>query len=146
MVVTEKNTEVTSRETKPKIKLWYARLGGVRFERLKDLGKLYLKLVKLPLTDTFDEVCQCSNAANKQHSLSRRACSSRRKTHTDECDILTPVISRVEEQREHTFAAPQQGDALELGEPVDVMDHEGVHQRTPYLSKKNISGSAFIHC
>ncbi len=57
-------------------------------------------------------------------------------THTDECDILTPVISRVEEQREHTFAAPQQGDALELGEAVDVMDHEGVHQRAPYLSKK----------
>jgi hypothetical protein len=56
---TERNSEVTSRDTKAKIKLWHARLGGVGFERLKELGKLYPKLVQIPLTATFDEVCRC---------------------------------------------------------------------------------------
>jgi hypothetical protein len=50
---------VTSHATKTKIKLWHARLGGVSFERLKELGKLYPKLVKIPLMATFDGVCQC---------------------------------------------------------------------------------------
>jgi hypothetical protein len=35
--------EVMSHATKTKIKLWHARLGGVGFERLKELGKLYPK-------------------------------------------------------------------------------------------------------
>ena len=56
---TEGVREVMSHATKTKIKLWHARLGGVDFERLKELGKLYPKLVKIPLTSTFDEVCQC---------------------------------------------------------------------------------------
>ena len=76
-------------------------------------------------------------------------CSFRNKNeHTDECDILTTVIPQVEEQREHTFAAPQQGDALELGEAVDVTDHEGVHSalHSSPTTKKIISGSAFINC
>ena len=56
-------------------------MGGVIFERLKELHKLYPKLVKLPLTATFDEVCQHSNAANEQHTLS--------------LDVLAPTAARL---------------------------------------------------
>jgi hypothetical protein len=56
---TEGVREAMSHATKTKIKLWHARLGGVGFDRLKELGKLYPKLVKIPFTSTFDEVCQC---------------------------------------------------------------------------------------
>ena len=72
-------------------------------------------------------------------------CSFRNKNeHTDECDILTPVIPQVEEQREHTFAAPQQGDALELGEAVDVTDHERSTARSIPLPQKKKS-SRVLH-
>jgi hypothetical protein len=71
-----------------------------------------------------------------------RSSEERRKTHTDECDILTPVIPPVEERREQTSLRNSRGapSSPRFVGAVDVREQLGVNQLAACLSKRSSNG------